>query len=223
MRGSDLFMGLVGVSALAGLAAGGGTNLLQNGDLEDGMDNNSADGWTLVEPNTDVDGNPTNSAEFVGFANNTPGGERGLWFRSFEGGLGDDEPFQVDATLSQTVGGSGGIEYTLSAFSLFEAGFTAEALNLSIEFLDGDDNVLGSNTLDLFDVQMNDAMWREFSVSAVSAAGTESVRVSASMVDGALSDTDPQSAFVDDFTLVPTPGGFSLLAVAGLAVCRRRR
>ncbi|MAY73241.1 MAG: hypothetical protein CMJ31_00680 [Phycisphaerae bacterium] len=212
------------IVALAGFAAAASAqNLLTNGDLEIGADGNTADGWTLTEPDMDVSGGAVNSAEFVGFANNTMGGARGLWFRSFEGGLGDDEPFMVNAILTQDVAGVEGVEYTLSAFSFIEANFTADALLLGIDFLDMGGNVLNSVELDLTTVNMADATWRQFSVSGIGDAGTVGIRARAELVNGVLADANPQSAFVDDFVLVPAPSALALLGLGGLTATRRRR
>lgn len=205
-------------------------NLLFNGDLELGTDPplDSADGWTLIEPDLDMMGMPENSAEFINFANHTPGGERGLWLRSFEGGFGMDSADTVDAHLLQAVPGAAGVQYMLSAYFRYEAhysgiepGNTTQTI-LAIDFLDAAMVPVGGVELDIDTVQMNDSVWRQFSVDGVSPAGTAFVRARVSMLDGTVSPMNPQSAFVDDLFLVPTPTGTSVL-LGGIAVMARRR
>jgi hypothetical protein len=61
---------------------------------------------------------------------------------------------------------------------------------------------------------------------ATAPAGTANIRVRASMLGGVNSDLNPQSAFVDDFSLVVIPEPASVVlcmfALAGLGVMRRR-
>ena len=42
-------------------------------------------------------------------------------------------------------------------------------------------------------------------------------------VDGVLAGANPQSAYVDDFELIPSPGAGALLGMSGLVALRRRR
>jgi hypothetical protein len=71
--------------------------------------------------------------------------------------------------------------------------------------------------------QMNDTTWREHILTAVAPVGTTSVRVRASMLDGVLNqDVDPQSFFVDAFSLTAAPGAGSAAVVpepASAALC----
>lgn len=202
-------------------------SLLTNGDLEEpfGAPDVSDDtvAWTLVEPDVDGSGAPVNSATFANFGNHTPGGDRGLWFRSFEGGLGGDVPWSVNATLYQDVAGHAGEEYTLSAWFRFEAHYTSQATVLALRFLDAGMSELSSTFIDINQLNANDNEWREFSVAAIGDAGTAFVRASVEMVHGQIADMNPQSAFVDDFMLVPAPAGAPVLIMAGLVATRRRR
>lgn len=217
----------------AGIAPAGPLNLLQNPDLEMPFDemggSNIATGWELIEPDLDGAGAPVNSASFESFGNHTPGGDRGLWFRSFEGGLGGDKPFTVNAHLQQTLPGAPGVEYAISAWFRYEANYSgADPMAptqtiLAIDFLDGAAMVISSAELDIDGVQDNDSVWRQFSVDGVAPAGTAFVRARASMIDGVLSPANPQSAFVDDFILVPAPGALVLLASAILLTVSGRR
>lgn len=215
----------VPVAALAGV-----DQLLVNPGLEWPSDAPSTSdlihAWTLVEPSIDSNGAPVNSATFASFANHTPGGDRGLWLRSFEGGLGADAPATVDATLYQDFVIFSGVEYTLSAWFRFEANYTSAATQLSMQFLDSEMNEIATTTLDINTVNANDGVWREFSIATVAMPGSIILRSSVSMVDGRNAGANPQSAFVDDFTLsaaiVPAPASSTLFAL-GFVAARRRR
>ena len=218
-------------SALFVFCSSGRADLLINGNLDDPPDHETdvATGWTLEEPDVDQFGDPVNSATFASFANHTPGGERGLWLRSFEGGLGGDEPLTVDAHLYQDVAGVAGVQYTLSAWFRMEENYSGldplapTHTLLALEFRDGVGSPLFIAELDI-DVAYNpDNTWQQFTVISIAPIGTATVRVRASMIDGVFADTNPQSAFVDDFVLVPAPGVFGLLGIAALSPRRRRR
>jgi hypothetical protein len=218
------------VFALVAAQVGFGQNQLTNPGLDSPPDHETdiATGWTLIEPDVDAAGMPVNSATFASFANHTPGGTRGLWYRSFEGGLGGDEPATVDAHLQQDVPGTPGTNYTLSAWYRYETfysgtdSFADTQTNLAIDFLGAGDVLLSSSVLDVDAVQLPDGTWREFSVSGIAPAGTVEVRARSSMLDGILEPSNPQSAFVDDFTLVPEPGTIVCL-IPALALLMRRR
>lgn len=217
-----------GVGVVMSWAAGTNAGLLQNPGLELGGDNNSADGWTLVEPDLNDTGAPVNSAEFAPFANHEAGGSRGLWFRSFEGGLSAGSPPTVSATLYQDVPGVPGENYMVSAWFRYEANYSGAdpmsptATDLFIEFLGAGDALIASTVLDVDAVQDNDNVWRQFSVNGVAPAGTMTVRVGASMFDGVSTQMN-QSAFVDDFDLVPSPAGAAVLGLMGMFGAGRRR
>jgi hypothetical protein len=226
-------------------------NLLVNGNLDDPGTHEAdvATGWTLTE-GPDGPLGPTNTATFASFANHTPAGadptQVGLWCRSFEGGLGGDEPSRVFAHLQQTVPGVPGAAYTMSGWARFETFYAGGVDNLNdgatptvpndgppsptdtffaLEFLDAGSTLLSSVQVELrANGQLNDGTWREHTLNGVSPAGTALVRVRASMIDGALNPgVNPQSAFVDDFTLVPEPASLGLLSLAGLRLLARRR
>lgn len=157
----------------------------------------------------------------AGFANRPDsGGTNGLWLKSFSGTVADPS----DATLSQVIAATPGAEYTLSAWSKWEAKYAggvatldAESSSgavasptqtyLQISFLDAGSAVIGSPvSLDLRTEQMNDGTWREHTLSGMAPAGTVSVEIAALMVDG-VSNTGAQSAFFDDFSLMASTGG----------------
>lgn len=203
--------------------------LLINGGLDDPPDHETdiATGWTLVEPSLDGNGIAANSATFASFANHNVGGTRGLWFRSFEGGLGGDAPFSVDAHLYQDVAATPGEEYTASAWWRFETNypgtnpFSATDDFLILDFLDGSNASLGAIAVNADDSYPGTSDWFQVSVNGVAPAGTVSVRVQASFLGGELQEANPQSAFVDDFMLTPEPTA-AMLLLAPLFVFRRR-
>ncbi|WP_146402016.1 hypothetical protein [Pseudobythopirellula maris] len=172
------------------------SELLFNGDLNDPLSN---PGWAVTEPPA------TNNASIAmeSYANNTPGGGTGFWLRAFSEG---------DASVSQTVAGSAGLTYNLTAASKWEENYSGGLLDtdtetlLEIAFLDSEGEVLGDPaTLDLRTVQMNDNTWRTHMLSAASPAGTAQVRVSGLATDMSFTDGG-QSAFLDDFSLTVSTG-----------------
>ncbi|MCA9244191.1 MAG: hypothetical protein KDA32_09565 [Phycisphaerales bacterium] len=212
--------------AQAQVLAGG---LLINSGLDDPPDHETdiATGWTLVEPSLDSNGIPANSATFASFANHNLGGTRGLWFRNFEGGLGGDEPFTVDAHLYQDVAGTPGDEYTASAWFRFETWypganpFSGTDDYLILDFLDGSNSSLGAVVVNADDSYPGNDSWFQVSATGTAPAGTVSVRVQASFIGGELQVNNPQSAFVDDFFLTPEPASALLLLVPLFALRRR--
>jgi hypothetical protein len=182
---------------------------------------------------------------------------QGFVLNSTEGDFpGFPDVIFVDADLMQTVPGTPGQEYTMSGWAYFEGGFaggvdtiatgtgtTREGLEsltdvfFALEFLDVGNNVLpGSitnyelrangqvNNPDLLEASRN---WMQHRLNAVAPAGTVSVRVRASMVDGEFNiDMPHQAAWVDDFSLlaVPEPATWvlGLLSLTAVAAVRRR-
>ena len=221
-------------------------NLLVNGglDLPGLHEQDLVTGWTLTEGPGAV-----NAATMATFANHTPPpippgstAQVGLWYRAFEGTTFDNPRPAVDADLAQSVPGIPGVTYTMTGWARFETNYAGGLDTLAgrwpagtpsptrtefaLEFLDVANAVLpGSVIVDLHDDrgQANDGLWHEHSLTGTAPLGTVAVRVRASMLDGVNSDQNPQSAFVDDFTLVPEPTGLAVLALAGAGLLARRR
>lgn len=230
------------------------SSLLVNGSLDaPGLhEQDLATGWTLLEgPGT---ANAATFATFADHTTPAAGDGVGLWFRGFEGTTATDPRPAVQAHLFQDVIAAPGLLYTMTGWARFEAnwpggfdflpsGGTVEPpvpprwpagtpsptrTEFALEFLDVADAVLpGSLVFDLRDDlgQTNDNQWHEHTLMAVAPAGTVSVRVRASMIDGVNSDANPQSAFVDDFSLtaIPEPGTMAMVLIGvGVLALRRR-
>jgi hypothetical protein len=225
-------------------------NLLVNGDLGlPPIGDVAPTGWTLNEsPVPDRD-----PATLIDFADHTTPGpdNRGIWFKPFEGDFpGFPDVIFVDADLIQAVPGIPGQIYQMSGWARFEAGYaggvdtiatgtgtTREGMPsltdtfFSLEFLGAGNVVLpGSVSVELrADGQTNNNQWLQHTLMGTAPAGTLSVRVRASMVDGEFNkDIDTgQSAFVDDFVLQVVPEPCTLLlvlpGVAGIVSTSRRR
>lgn len=205
-------------------------NLLTNGNLDDPgtHEDDTATGWTLTEFLT-LSG-PENTATMASFANHTPftddDTQVGLWYRGFVGNADNGNLAQAD--LTQSVAGTPGTIYALSAWSRFETNWPDDVGTiLAIDWLAGDSSVIDSVELELRDAgQTTDGEWRQSTVMGVAPAGTVSVQARASMVDGHIAEANPQSAFMDDFelTIIPEPTSFALfgLALIGLIGVRRR-
>lgn len=244
-------------AALAVIALGGGMtqaqNLLTNPGLDDPPvhEGTTATGWTLITERT-VSG-PALTANFPTFADREAPAGRGLWYRAFVGTAAD----AAQATLFQDVPGIPGALYRMSGWAHFERFYPGGVDNINagtgppdptddgpasptdtffaLQFLDGGSNVLaGSIQVELrANGQTNDPDaairdWLQHSLTATAPAGTATVRVLTRMVDGiANPGVNPQSAFVDDFSLsiVPEPASVALVMIGmlGLAGLVRRR
>lgn len=173
----------------------------------------------LANANLNILGPPngfdlTGPAGYEPFSNHTPGGQRGLWIRAFEGG---------NFEMTQTVAAQPGAEYDFSVWSLWETGYSGgldpdgTPTTISLTFLDSSAAVIGSPTvLKLAGTnganQQNDTTWRQFTIeNAIAPANTASVRIAVGAQNMFNSLLNPQSAFFDDFSLIQT----STAAVAG--------
>lgn len=173
-------------------------------------------GYTLVEVPTGA--NPDTAGKGGSFADNAAiaGGAAGYWVKAFAPG---------DSTLTQTVAGVAGGNYTYSLYSAFGqnySGGTGPAkpttiTKMELAFLDGAQAVIGTPlTLDLWDagqrnapgpIGANPQAWDDYSLSGTSPAGTQSVRVGI-IVTGAFGTQNPdQGAFFDDLSLTLASAG----------------
>jgi hypothetical protein len=178
------------------------TEKLDNANLDEPLINA---GWTLTQVPS---GATTALFQNATFANHTGGGAgTGIWLRAFatanpEGG----------ATVTQTVTGVPGGEYTLSAWSKWEANYSGGTAGptetlLELTFLNANEMVIGTPvTLDLRTEQMNDNMWRQHTLMGTAPAETASVRVSG-IARNMFTTMGAQSAFFDDFSLTLASAG----------------
>ena len=208
-------------------------NLLEDPSLElatgSSLTSNSA--WVA---NADLEEGPAGQFQSAGWASNprgsTDNGSVGFWMRSFRGTTA--EP--VDAELYQDVAAGPG-EYSFGAFIYHEVNFSANAAGIEAVAYSGGTGgtVTGSSMIDLFTVPEGPISeggsvdnFAETLNTLVAGPGTDTIRLRLFMEDGINAGIDPQSILVDDFTLaaVPEPSSAALfvLAVAGLAMCRRR-
>jgi len=196
---------------------------------------------TIVEP---PGGDPTKYevVRTAGFANHTTGGSSGIWLSPFHGNIAAP----VDGIISQTVAGVAGGLYSFSGWSKWEGSYSGGVDTITnspaasdvgkpsptdtlmeIAFLDSMGGVIGSQTLDLRvdraaqigSAIVNDSSWRQHFINAVAPAGTASVRVSASMLDGVFNGPGGQSAFFDDFSLNFAPPGVVSIPEPSSLVC----
>jgi hypothetical protein len=220
---------------VCGVGSARAQNLLTNGDLDDpGIhESDTITAWTLTE--TRQSGGAVNSATAASFANHTPGPPTlpppavrvGLWYRSFAGTVDDT----VGADLTQTVPGTAGQPYWLRGWSRFEAQYPGGVAGdptdtvFAMDFLGTGGSLLSTASIELFaDGQTNGGGWREHTLLGIAPAGTLQVRVRSSMLNGHVVAANPQSAFVDDFSLtIPEPSSLALVSLGGAAVLARRR
>jgi hypothetical protein len=228
--GHDVYMDNLSL-VQSGFSTQGGGQKLSNGGLN--MPGAPA-GFTIT--NSVTDNFQFSNADFANYdiaQMKGVAGEHGIWLRAFQGG---------DFSMSQTVPGVVGDQYTFSVWSKWELNYRgADSLStthdkLQIEFLNSGGTDIGSPvTLDMRTVQMNDNTWRQISMSAVTApAGTVQVKVS-EITTGMVAEQGPSlSAMLDNFSLIQTGSGSavpepsSILLMAGtavgmLVVARRRR
>ena len=181
----------------------------------------------------------------------------GVVFNSTEGDFpGFPDVITVDADLTQTVPGTPGQKYKMTGWAYFEGGYAGgvDTIDLfsgttraglpsltdtffALEFLDGASTVLpGSVQVELrADGQVNNPdvteatrNWLQHTLVGTAPAGTVSVRVRASMVDGEFNvDLPHQAAWVDDFSLraVPEPSTclLGLVSMTLVGLVRRKR
>jgi hypothetical protein len=188
--------------------------------------------WALVANMPDG----TNvAAQFQsGFANAdnpTPGS--GVWFKSFEGMQAAADP-PANATLSQsTLPVASGGSYQLDFVAGRETNFTAEEFFVTLS----SSGTGGSTSIDLLAAPMilgniggaaSPALGgNPFSLLLSGVSAGDVLTVTGAMVNGVVAVTNPQSAFLDSFSLtrVPEPASavLGLIAMLGLFGLVRRR
>ena len=178
-------------------------------------------------------------------------GDWHMWFQPYHGSFAGAEDNFIH--MMQTVSGTAGLNYTMKGWALSRPTSLRARANLNLagsstsppddgapvadrhfalEFLDSGGNVLtGSVVRELMAAgQLPDTTWKEHTLGAVAPAGTTNVRVRVSMIDGVSNpDANPQSFFVDAFSLtssagsgsvVPEPASLLLSLVAAIFACQ---
>ena len=195
-------------------------SLLQDGsfDLSDSGTLTSNSDWAL-NVNFPDGVNPAATFQQGSAFSNDPGDPRkGVWFRSYEGTQGDGDAF-AHATLTQSVIVGPAGDYTLTFDAKREQFFTAGDWRVTL-----DSSESGTDTIDLLVAAPNDGAWHSYQLNLVGVAAGETLVVSATMLNGEEAlGANPQSAFVDNFVLVPEPSSLALIGIAGLLVTHRRK
>lgn len=189
--------------------------------------------WVVVASRNDVPGFDDGAAS-EGFADHDGGGF-GLFFKAFVGNPPwDPTAGSVDASIYQDVAGTPNTLYKLTGWWGAEANFSG--LNtpganviFALDFYSGSGSLISSTSLDLEaaglggpDPGLN---YEEFTVSAVSPAGTATVRARGSMLEGVFFQDPGQALVTDQWSLVavPEPNSVILGAIALMGLVSRRR
>ncbi|MEQ8846567.1 hypothetical protein [Botrimarina sp.] len=225
------------VAAVAAPRFAAAQNLLTYGDFETPAVA-EVPFWTLEEV---VSGTTTqrNAAALAGFADNPidplnpDPNHRGLWFQAFNG---DPDPGFVDARLTQVAPATPGENYVFSGTAAFETNYSGGVATLDpaspwgaiesptetefeLAFLDAGGTVIGTPLVRdvASEVFPGFGYTAVTPLSAVAPEGAASVRVQARALQMADAGLNPQSAFVDNFSLTTSSApSTELLANANL-------
>lgn len=219
------------------LTTGAKANLLDDGNFSlasSGAQTSNSD-WVLSV--NFPDGNDDAAQFQTGFANaqNTgvggseaPGTGAGIWFKSFEGLQAPGDAL-AQADLSQSVIAPHSGDYELFFVAGRETFFSASEFSVTLS----SSGTGGSDTIDLLTAAIPNGNLGGASstnpggtqfglrVNGVTAGDTLTVR--GVMVDGQDAMTNPQSAFLDSFTLIPEPTSLALAGCSVLGLMLRRR
>ncbi|MCC7377597.1 MAG: immunoglobulin domain-containing protein [Verrucomicrobiales bacterium] len=216
---SAVLFGAAGPAAL-------GVDILSNGNLDttsvSTQINASPTGWVL-ESTKSNSGEFTDGADSEPWCNVREDGGFGVFFKPFQGNLGNDDLLSV--YLYQDNPATPGSKFVFSGFAAAEANYSGlQATNspapqtlFYVLFLDVSGSVISSNSLDLVAAGLptgGPSSMEEFSLPELTApANTATVRAGAAMLD-VYSTSGQQSFFVDAFTLDATlaAGGPSIEA-----------
>ena len=226
------FAALVAVATFA--ASAQAQELLDDGNFSlaasGAQTSNSAWVLTVNFPDTVDD-----AAQFqTGFANaqNTgvggseaPGTGAGVWFKSFEGNQAPGDAL-AQADLSQSVAAPVDGDYLLNFVAGRETFFTAAEYSVTLS----SSGTGGSGTVDLLTASIPNGNLggaastnpggTPFSIRLNGVTGGDTLTVRGVMVDGQDALTNPQSAFLDSFSLqqIPEPTS-AILCLMGLVSC----
>jgi hypothetical protein len=216
--------------ASATLLVDGGMNLVS---VQNQLGSTPNPPWVVAASRNDVPGFDDGAAS-ESFADHDGGGF-GLFFKAFVGNPPwDPTAGTVDASIYQDVAGTPNTLYQLTGWWGAEANFSG--LNtpganviFALDFYSGSGSLISSASLDLEaaglggpDPGLN---WEKFTLSAVSPAGTATVRARGSMLEGAFFQDPGQALVTDEWALnvVPEPSSIMLGGIALLGLVSRRR
>ena len=222
-------------------------NLLTNGAFDTfstatAPDPTTAPGWDLAINTPD---GTDRSAQFqTGFANanNTgaggsqaPGTGAGVWFRAFEGDQGGVGDPLADATLTQSVVAAVAGDYRLDFVAGIEgiANFSVQDFSVSL----ASSGTGGSAAVDLVaesgsitdgnigGAASNNKGGTPFSIDLLGVSVGDTLTVTGRMLGGVDSGTNPQSGFLDNFslTVIPEPTSLALAGIGIVALLSSRR
>ncbi len=212
---------LVGAAAYVSPERAAAIELLTSGNFEftPGVAPPEVPSWTLTEFRATNPSAVADTASLVSFADagGEVDGQFGLWLKGFAGNPTDG---LATAILSQSVPAVPGETYQFSGEAEFQANYSGGVTTLDpsspfgaipsptrtefeLAFLDAGGAVIGSPVVrDLSTEVFNGFGYTAVSpISGVAPAGTASVRVRAQGIDMANNELNPQSAFVDNFSL----------------------
>jgi hypothetical protein len=202
-----------GAAALFGLGAlTAHANELSNGKLDltsvGPQSNPTPNGWTVVAEKA-ASGSHPDGCSSEPWCNVADPGGRGLFFKPFQGQVGDE----ISVYFYQDVPAFPGTKYTLSGYAAGELNFCgfyqtntpAPQALFVVQFLDAANNVISSNGVDLVAAGLSTfgpGSMSLFTMPQVTAPpNTAKVRAGAFMLN-AYSTTGSQSFFVDAFELI---------------------
>lgn len=205
--------------AMVALPAATQANLLDDGSflLADHNSSTSNSSWAL-NVNSPDGTNPAAQFRQDSWANFD--GPMGVWFRAFEGN-DDDGPANADVTQQLLAPQSG--SYLLQFYAKRETHFDAEAWTGGVS----SSGTGGLAAVNLLESVANDGQWSQQSALITGVTAGDTLIVSAAMTNGKTAMSNPQSAFVDGFSLelIPEPTSIALagLGVMSLLGLHRRR
>jgi hypothetical protein len=143
-----------------------------------------------------------------------------VFFKPFSGSTANGA---ATGNLTQDVAAVPNRNYVMTGWAGAEANALMAGAEFALEFLDSSDNVIGGSVLNLLPTLFVDNGepfdYKQYTLSAISPAGTVEARVRASMI-GALSNPagGGQAFVIDDFSLQQIPEPTSVLLLVGGAL-----